>query len=600
MDIERALKSIPHHNNYWIERYLSFLDTADEPKRTFDQHHILPRAIFPEVASFKRHPWNCIQLRPADHLFAHYYLYRALPRDSNAIWAFKLMVGKHYADLIIQGEDEVLLLSIAKAYEQVRYGQENSPSITGWVRMYRGEEATVIAPEFLDEYTADGWVRTKPPYQWVTNETEDRRVKPKDVQAYLDRGYTLGRSPFHTEAGRASVSVHSIAHHAAERAKGADAYAYAIRGDQHPSRIYGISEETRTKIAAALTGRAQSPESVEKRRLKMLGQHWSWAECSATRQKKSEAMTGPKNRWHGTRGPMGGLHHTSTTRAKMSASHKVLYQNPEFVSRVNAIRPRGEGHWAYGKEVPAETRVKISATLTGKAQPDETIQKRVESRVLFELSQITPEEDQAFRAALLVKTEEEMLACRKAFKINSRPYNILTGLITIRLGKQEHVAPRYWQQAWNWLQAAKLIWCEVTPAAARLGTGHRLAPTQLSAHELRKTGLPKGIGAARKAFAEIPEAERTLLLNAWQQAWSAPGPYSPATLIATRKQTAVRTRPYNILYGLQWITEGKATPASFPRWRQAAIFLRLSGREVPVGPEALAALDQACPAEAIM
>jgi hypothetical protein len=439
---------------------------------------------------------------------------------------------------------------------------------------------------------------TPPAQQWINDGKEDRRVKKKELQVWLDKGWSCGRVLRHSEATRNQMANSARKDHEVRRS--ADhPYSFMPRGDQHPHRIHGIPADVRAKISAALTGRPQAPEHIEKRRLQHLGKHWSWGACSAARRLKSEAMSGKKNPWHGTRGPMGGRRHAPLTLEKMSVSQQALRQDPEFVARLNAARPRGESHWAYGKEVPAETRAKIAAAATGKIQSDETIQKRVESRVQTELESLAENEVRAFEQAVKVRTEEEMLLIRRLFPTNSRPYNILTGLITIRLGKQEQVATRYWQQAWNWLQAAKVIWWEVKPAVARLGTGHPLAPNQQSAHELRKVGVAKGVTRAKQAYAEIPQEERTALLTAWQQAWSASAIPAVSALTSERKLWPVRGRAYNILFGMQWILEGKADPETFERWRQAALFLRLSGREVLFTGAALAELDRVCPPAAI-
>jgi hypothetical protein len=437
MNLRQILTTLKH-DPAWLDRYLAFVTHPAHPQGSIELHHILPRAVFPEYASFEEFPKNRVALSPSDHFIAHYYLFRAYPGNPSIMMAFRMMVGRYFRPLKQHGYSEEFAREIAAAYEVAK-----------------------------------------------------RAGRPWNDEARQRRSESMKGCPVHDGLTR----------------KGAI-----------------VSEET---------------------------------------------------------------------KKKMSDTQSAAYvQNPGAPQFTN--KPSGPEHWAYGKERDPETRAKISAALTGHEAPDITRVRMSNANVSNMLDAITPEEDQAFRAALLVKTEEEMLAIRKGFKINSRPYNVMTGLITIRLGRREQVAARYWQQAWNWLQAAKLIWWEVKSATTRLGTGHPLAPNQQSAHQLRNTGLGKGIGAARKAYAEIPADEHRAMLNAWGTG------HTPTALVAERRNWPVRGKAYNILFGMQWIAEGKATAATFERWRQAALFLRLSGREVPLGPEAMAALDRVCPAGAII
>ena len=436
MDLRTILKT-RHHDLAWLDRYLTFIADARVPGSLVDRHHILPQAAFPAYASFDEHPWNRALLTPADHLVAHYYLFRALPGDPSVRQAFKMMVGFRFKALQRSFYDEALVLEIAAAFE-------------------------------------------------------------------------------------------------------------AARG---------------------------------------LGKPWS----EEAKQRRSDVMRGQ---------PVPGLsfkgrkHRTATLEKMSESQQRRALEDPESFTR---NKPCGEAHWARRFGFAPEARSKISASLTGKEASDLTRARMSVANSARMLSAITPEENLVFHAAMEAKTEEEMLTLRKAFKVNSRPYNILTGLITIRLEKRDEVEQRYWQQAWTWLQEAKVLWWAVKSRTSRLGTGHALLPDQIPAHLLRNVGLAKGVTQARKAHDAIPQDEKDLLLKAWRMVGDKPGSYAAPLLTAARRGVPVRGRAYNILFGMQWILEGKATPETFPRWRQAALFLALSGVRFPFSPECCELVDHIVP-----
>jgi len=57
-------------------------------------HHILPKAVYPEFEDFQKNPWNRKPLSHADHLTAHYLLFRALPEEAKIYTAFFWMVAE--------------------------------------------------------------------------------------------------------------------------------------------------------------------------------------------------------------------------------------------------------------------------------------------------------------------------------------------------------------------------------------------------------------------------------------------------------------------------------------------------------------------------
>lgn len=440
VDIKQAFQT-QRHNAKWLDRYLEFLDAAPEPTTTFDRHHILPKSVFPKFASLKANPWNCAHLRPGDHVLAHYYLFRALPGDVNIRWAFKMMVGTHYLDLVEQGYDEQVVREIAEAYEQVRQGKENNPSVLGWVRLYRGEdEATVAPPDMATDLLSSGWSSTPPSRQWVNNGVEDRKVKLKDVEDFLGRGYSLGRIFQHSLSQRDRVGEHFKAYHERERTQD-EPYSYLPHGDDHPRCRLGISEETKAKISRALEGRKQTPEHIEKRRAKLIGQKKPWRmEKRILRSLKMKGQRPNMSRL--------GAVTSEDTKAKMSASHLRFYrEDPTAVAALDAARPRGEAHWTYGKERDGATRAKISESLTGKVQSDATKQKRADALALARLPTYTPEEIALFDALRAGSPPPFKLT-----HLSKAAQTVVQGLRLILTGGATDANRRYWRQAANWIK----------------------------------------------------------------------------------------------------------------------------------------------------
>jgi hypothetical protein len=432
MDI-KALLTTKHHDIAWVDRYLTFVlpthpRTHPSTSGLIDRHHILPKSAFPDYASLDEHPWNQANLCPADHLIAHYYLFRALPGDPSVRQAFKMMVGFQFKKLQRSLYSEEFLAEIAAAYE-----------------------------------TARG-----------------------------------------------------------------------------------------------------------------LGKPW----CLKARERRSESMKGkPVHARFGFQG----REHRNDTKAKMSATRNQFFlEHPEHPAFTN--KPSGENHWTYGKKRDEATRKKISQALLGHVQSEGTRMRRAASLALAKMPDYTEAETRAFAAALVVPTEEELIALRKPFASSRTAYTVLTGILLIRLGNATEKNKKSWRQASSWLHASgNLKFDTLIPATTSLGRGYRLPEGQLSAHELRKTNIPKGVTRARKAFEAIPAEEHEALGRAWDAG-------DKDALWNERKNWPVRSRPYNILSGMLDIRNGLGTPERFERWRQAGLWLMLSGRVCPIGPAAMALL----------
>ena len=369
MDIRQALTTL-EHNPQWVDRYLTFLaETVEPDEAEAEAHHILPKALFPEFRRFREHPWNRIHLSPADHLLAHYYLYRAIP-SIRTRFAFRMMVGTRALASIEHTYDEALVREVAETY------------------------------------------------------------------AAAQRGF------HHTPATRAKMSQSQLLEH--ERRRTAPSpYTFMPRGDSHHRRIFGISDDTKAKISAGLTGKTQPASQVEKRRLKLIGQRKPWS--LDARARRSLAMQGvtPTNGFSFT-----GRKHSQSALDKKSAAMKALYQqDPNHPCFTN--KPSGTSHWTYGQPRDESTRSKISASLTGKTASEDTKAKMSETRARKAYDAITPEEHATLEQAL---SHPNRLSLRTGLKASDRLYVLITGLNTIFEGKATPETIRYWGPADRWLQ----------------------------------------------------------------------------------------------------------------------------------------------------
>jgi NUMOD3 motif len=374
MDIKQALSQLDH-STFWLDRYIGFLEDAKAPQGAYDKHHILPVSMFPEFKSFRRFPWNRIDLRPADHLLAHYYLYRALPGEGGARKAFIAMTNLRYRELVDQNHDETLVKEIAEKYEKARFGIEST--IKGWVRIYRNnEECSVCAPDQLEQRLSEGWKEGVPNRVWVVKGNDQHLIAVSSVPKFLADGFVLGRINQHTEDSRKAIQTASLEYHQQEAVKD-NAYSYMPRGDQHRRRILGCPDDVAEKIAKTLLGRKLTPEHAAKSRTAAVGKTWSWSPEAKAR--KSQAMMGEGNNRFGKEGYWKDKTRPQETRNKMSDSQQEFRKDPENVAALDASRPRGEDHPFFGKTRDEETRTKISDSLTGKTQSQATKDKRSQS-----------------------------------------------------------------------------------------------------------------------------------------------------------------------------------------------------------------------------
>lgn len=88
-------------NDHYLLRYLNFIEACirtnqDLTDETYvEHHHILPKAMWPHLQSFKRNPWNKCTLTARQHYIAHHLLVKSFPKNRAMKYAFWGMSTNH-------------------------------------------------------------------------------------------------------------------------------------------------------------------------------------------------------------------------------------------------------------------------------------------------------------------------------------------------------------------------------------------------------------------------------------------------------------------------------------------------------------------------
>lgn len=86
------LSSVKPNNTFYIKRYVKFISTIQESEEG-EEHHILPKSLFPEYSDFRLYPENKKKLSYKAHYIAHLILWKAL--GGKMAHAFQMMtVGR--------------------------------------------------------------------------------------------------------------------------------------------------------------------------------------------------------------------------------------------------------------------------------------------------------------------------------------------------------------------------------------------------------------------------------------------------------------------------------------------------------------------------
>ncbi len=111
--IKEQLESLGDYDPKRLQKYMKFITEAPWLQQYYgEQHHILPRYIFP---CFTECPWNIKRLSFRDHVWAHYLLGGALPKNPDVKGCYVAIIKRLLKDYPYLREE---LNTRAKEYER--------------------------------------------------------------------------------------------------------------------------------------------------------------------------------------------------------------------------------------------------------------------------------------------------------------------------------------------------------------------------------------------------------------------------------------------------------------------------------------------------
>ena len=191
-------------NKYYL-LYCSIIYNARTKKREknkeiyFENHHILPRCMFPEYENLKEHTWNSVLLTPREHFICHYLLCKMVNKNTpewyKLVRAFTFM----YSNSSFQGERyvnsrlyEFARKTIGQIMSEAQTGELNSQFGTTWLVNYSTSTTVKVSNENIDEYLSKGFIKGRVT-NWKTywNKLElktklDKQNKIKSLEKKLE------------------------------------------------------------------------------------------------------------------------------------------------------------------------------------------------------------------------------------------------------------------------------------------------------------------------------------------------------------------------------------------------------------------------------
>lgn len=177
-------------NQSFLEKYLDLVLNYTTDEAYTERHHILPKSIFPQ---YKTDKWNIVKLSAKDHFYAHYYLYKAIPKCPKmtfALWGMCNQKSQCHADreYIDTLKDELAII-----YEEARLAYANLISQKWKIGQYKNRKG-VESPHYgkprptyvVDKMIKNHWSRWRKPWNHNKANKDAWILAPKTYNKWIE------------------------------------------------------------------------------------------------------------------------------------------------------------------------------------------------------------------------------------------------------------------------------------------------------------------------------------------------------------------------------------------------------------------------------
>lgn len=177
-------------NKHHLNRYLKFVEfvrqTPYPEDELTEEHHILPKSVFPEFENLRKYPWNSIRLSYRHHFIAHWIL-------SNVFVSGIEKRNMHLAFWCMCFDSKERISS--KIFERAR--KKMKEALKGRIMINKNGNIKYTHIDHLDFFIENGWIlgrgtSIKIPDSWINDGKTNKRVFEEELQSYLDQGWIRG------------------------------------------------------------------------------------------------------------------------------------------------------------------------------------------------------------------------------------------------------------------------------------------------------------------------------------------------------------------------------------------------------------------------
>lgn len=189
-------------NAHYAKRYVKYIsacltiNSVNEPGYT-EKHHILPKELYPEYKSFKKHPLNCAILTYRQHIIAHWILWKAFDSPNQAKAFFMMCNMDHKIPSRKTTHLYAVSRSVLKACARTGYCGYTDPQ--GNKHYTRIDDPRVLSGELKHHQSGKAYYRdSSNNILWL--DCDDERVASGEV-VHINLGVKK------SEAGRSAIAA---------------------------------------------------------------------------------------------------------------------------------------------------------------------------------------------------------------------------------------------------------------------------------------------------------------------------------------------------------------------------------------------------------